>query len=147
MDERGTTASTTLTGGAKQPERLKRKRKRGGENMQDIKGTLGNTVIFIIDEPGHGGACHEYRIAPEGEPTEFAKISFQNGPVKEYGMNGCTQEDLLKIVIHRLECFQSGSFACEENAWALKECKEALRWLNQRTETRIQRGVEGTNVR
>ena len=31
-------------------------------------------------------------------------------PIKEFGINGITQEDLLRVVEHRLECFQEGDF-------------------------------------
>ena len=73
-------------------------------------------------------------------------VLFQNGPVKEAGINGCHQEDLLAIVIDRLKCFQGGDFACEENEQALNYIRGAMRVLNERTKARQERGVEGTNV-
>ena len=42
-------------------------------------------------------------------------------------------------------CFQSGPYACEENARALRKIEEGLGWLRYRTVDRIRRGVEGTN--
>ena len=116
---------------------------------------LGNskvyTEVFVIDEPGEGGACHEYRVRePVGKPGElqrvFANISFQNGPIQEHGVNGCTQEDLLAVVIDRLRSFQAGDFSCRDNAIALTKCEEALMWLENRTKDRLARGVEGTNA-
>ena len=109
-----------------------------------------NSRISIGDEPGEGGACHQYYIGrnvgqdndPEGE---FGHVYFQNGPVQENGVNGCHQEDLLAIIINRLESFQSGPFSCRENALALTKCQEALHWLNHRTADRLKRGVEGRN--
>jgi hypothetical protein len=56
------------------------------------------------------------------------------------------QEDLLAIVIHRLQGFQTGPFKCRENALALTKLEEALHWLNHRTARRVSRGVEGMNV-
>lgn len=126
-----------------------------------------NTTIHVLDEPGAGGACHEYCISrsrgweKETEPFggsklkrmeeppigEFGHVHFQNGPIKENGVNGCHQEDLLAIVIDRLRSFQAGDFACRENAIALTKLEEALMWLNKRTADRVKRGVEGTNVR
>ena len=108
--------------------------------------------ILVMDEPGQGGACHVYRVEPlteagdhpEGAINPFT-VSFQNGPIKESGVNGCQQEDLLIIVIDRLQSFQAGAFACRENALALTKCQEALHWLNHRTADRRQRGVEGVN--
>lgn len=71
---------------------------------------------------------------------------FQNGPIKEFGVNGVTQESLLAIIIDRLKSFQSGPFACEANAFALSHCKSALHELQKRTRARIARGIEGTHT-
>ena len=111
------------------------------------------TQINVIDEPGQGGACHEYTIETVNELTKygdhatFGNIKFQNGPIKEFGVNGCHQEDLLLVVIDRLESFQAGPFSCRENALALTKLQEAVHWLNHRTTSRQLRGVEGTNIK
>lgn len=100
--------------------------------------------IEVTDEPGAGGANHEYLVRlPDGGET---KISFQNGPIIEAGVNGLTQEVLLAIVADRLRAFQSGPFACRENALALTKVEEAQHWLHSRTLTRMRRGVEGTHT-
>ena len=114
-------------------------------------GSREHTVVNIGDEPGQGGACHEYYICRAGvedggDIDVFSHISFQNGPIKEVGVNGCHQEDLIAICIHRLQGFQSGDFKCRENALAITKLEEALHWLKHRTDDRIERGVEGTNV-
>ena len=108
------------------------------------------TVVVCLDEPGAGGACHEYRVRSVGfgkdgrtPPDELARVSFQNGPIKEKFVNGCQNEDLLAIVIDRLSGFQNGDFPCRENSVALTHCIEALTWLNNRTKARKKRGVEG----
>lgn len=110
--------------------------------------------IYAKDEPGQGNACHEYVITfvdekIGGERSPYAGrnclISFQNGPIKEAGVNGISNEALLAIVEHRLLGFQSGEFACRENAVALTKLQEALMWLQKRTMDRMRRGVEGTN--
>ncbi|HEU0142918.1 MAG TPA: hypothetical protein VFQ79_24575 [Bryobacteraceae bacterium] len=114
--------------------------------------------IAVTDEPGQGGANHRYEITgmdattnPSRSQTEpdvsFCRqvVLFQNGPIKEFGVNGITQEALLAIVIDRLRSFQAGPFSCRDNAIALTHCKEALMWLQRRTRERIKRGVEGTN--
>lgn len=108
--------------------------------------------IFVTDEPGQGGANHAYHIDWHTDiahdPTSVAvnslNIHFQNGPIKEFGVNGITQEALLAIVIDRLRSFQGGPFSCRENAIALTKIEEALMWLQRRTVARIKRGVEGT---
>jgi hypothetical protein len=102
--------------------------------------------IAVVDEPGCGGANHRYEIRcdfPSDCPLAF--INFQDGPIKERGVNGITQEALLAIVIDRLRSFQAGPFACEDNAYALSHCEQALKTLQKRTLARIARGVEGTH--
>jgi hypothetical protein len=117
-------------------------------------------AIEITDQPGQGGANHRYEISgfdTTGNPSSrdgagyhanYSRevIIFQNGPIKENGVNGITQEALLAIVIDRLRSFQAGPFACGENAIALSSCEEAMRQLQKRTRARIARGIEGTNT-
>ena len=87
--------------------------------------------------------CAAYRA-----PTEpiLGVIHFQEGPIKECGVNGVCNEDLLNIVIDRLEHFQNSEFSCRENAMAITKLEEALLWLRKRTMAREQRGVEGTHI-
>lgn len=102
--------------------------------------------IEVTDEPGAGGANHEYRIrGPVGSFIGAVAVSFQNGPIQEVGVNGITQEALLAITIDRLRSFQAGPYSCRENAIALTHCEEALMWLQRRTVERIKRGVEGAH--
>lgn len=114
--------------------------------------------IFVVDEPGAGGANHRYEIAGQDPRTndsahDYEKsawtdncvILFQNGPIPEKGVNGVTQEALLAIVADRLRSFQAGPFACRENALALTKIEEAMHWLHHRTRARMARGVEGTH--
>ena len=54
-------------------------------------------------------------------------------------------ENLIEIVINRLQGFQSDKYSCRENAIALTKLQEALLWLNKRTKDRTDRGVEGTH--
>ncbi len=113
--------------------------------------------IDVMDEPGAGGANHRYelrRIDWEKNKSAYPRegfdvahvILFQNGPIKEHGVNGLTHEALLAIVIDRLRSFQAGPFASPMNASALDHCQIALRHLQERTRERIKRGVEGTTA-
>lgn len=129
--------------------------------------------ITVLDDPGAGGANHNYRLdltggAP-GSGGSYLNINFQNGPIKETGFNGFTNEALLAVVIDRMRGFQGmnpvtdkqvadGSappgadqprapFACRENAIALTHLEDALMWLQKRTRDRLARGVEGANVK
>ena len=107
---------------------------------------LNETIhIDVMDDPGPGGACHKYRMSIDtGNTIEKVYIEFQNGPIQEVGVNGTTIEALLAIVEDRLLGFQSGQFACRENALALTKIQESLMWLGKRTRDRLDRGVEGT---
>lgn len=104
-------------------------------------------TITVMDEPGQGNACHKYEIAYGTDPREAQYIGFQNGPIAEAGVNGISQEALLAVLIDRLRGFQSGQYACRENAIALTKLEEANMWLQKRTRERIARGVEGTSQR
>lgn len=105
-------------------------------------------VIAVLGQPGSGGACHDYNIAgPAGsDDLRDVDISFQNGPIKEVGVNGITHEALLVILIDRMEGFQAGPFASDDNDLALNHLKAALGSLQKRTRDRMARGVEGTHT-
>lgn len=109
-------------------------------------------AITVLDEPGQGGANHEYEIGYITNPQDHTghsdrklRVSFQNGPIQEAGVNGISGEALLAIVIDRLRSFQAGQFCCRENAVALTYLETSLMWLQKRTRDRLARGVEGTN--
>ena len=109
--------------------------------------------LKVEDEPGHGGANREYRAYVESHPEDggivvergLMTLSFQNGPIREVGVNGVTHEVLLAVLIDRMRGFQSGDYACRENGLALDALEKALHWLQQRTNSRVDRGVEGTH--
>jgi hypothetical protein len=117
--------------------------------------------IRVTDEPGAGGANHRYEISgfcsatnpstpnylnPADDQRELM-VLFQNGPIKEFGVNGITGEALLAIEIDRLRSFQKGPYACADNRDALGHCEAALYALQRRTLARIARGVEGTHAK
>ena len=115
-------------------------------------GTKRHTVVVAEDEPSLAdGACHKYRVLPAlrkgPRDLAFARVSFQDGPVKENDLNGCFHEDLIAIVIDRLEHYQKGEFACRENAIAITKLEEAMHRLADRTKDRQKRGVEGTSAK
>ncbi len=111
-----------------------------------VEGKQVNLCSFALDEPGRGGACHEYLVCERHHSKSLGRIHFQNGPILEVGVNGIQNEDLLAIVLDRLEGFQSGPFACEANQRARDFCSQALQALQFRTKERIYRGVEGTHA-
>jgi hypothetical protein len=111
-----------------------------------------NVVVRAMDGNGPGGASHLYHISigiverTDENPTGAScMVNFQNGPIKEAGVNGVTDEALLAILIDRLQGFQRGQYSCRENALALTKMEEAMHWLQHRTRERERRGVEGTH--
>jgi hypothetical protein len=99
-------------------------------------------------DPNNGNASHAYVLQWLGKDDEEwrLELKFQNGPIKEVGTNGITQEALLAILIDRLEGFQSSKYACLENAEALLCFQAAQKALHARTLKRLERGVEGTHT-
>jgi hypothetical protein len=104
---------------------------------------LSDLTVHVMDEATHGGAHHEYEVH-DADGNVVGKVSFQNGPIKEHGVNGVTHEAVLAIVAHRLRSFQSGPYACDENRTALDHIERANEILYDRTRKRLARGVEGT---
>lgn len=89
-------------------------------------------------------APHHFEVrSVEGDTV--AEINFQKGPIKESGVNGVANEDLIAMVIRRLEGFQNSDYRCRENAVAITKLEESLMWLRKRTNDRLARGVEGTH--
>ena len=105
--------------------------------------------VCVLDGKGAGGAHHKYSVVckevdPEkGGQLELGHIQFQNGPILENGVNGLTNEALLAIVGHRLQCFQEGPFPSDFNKAALSGADFAKVVLEMRTRDRKNRGVEG----
>ena len=106
------------------------------------------TIVYHEDEDEMKfNAPHHFMVADVPEPQAIlAQIQFQEGPIKECGVNGVCNEDLIAIVICRLEHFQQSEYSSRDNAMAITKLEEALLWLRKRTIGRESRGVEGTNV-
>lgn len=90
-------------------------------------------------------APHTFNVGIAETGELLGTIHFQEGAIKEHGVNGVANEDLIAMVICRLEHFQKSEFACRENALAITKLEESLMWLRKRTMGREKRGVEGTH--
>ena len=114
-------------------------------------GTKKYTRVIAIDQKEFN-ANHEYIVVLPADPTKpttmapLTRVLFQKGPIKEAGVNGCHNEDLIAMVLDRLQSFQSSEYHCRENALAITKLEEALFWLRARTDGREARGVEGTHA-
>lgn len=91
-------------------------------------------------------APHHFSVQ-DNSGNVLSHVDFQCGPIKEKGVNGVCNEDLIAMVICRLEHFNQSDFRCRENSMAITKLEEALLWLRKRTMGREQRGVEGTHIK
>lgn len=104
------------------------------------------TQVYVEEDYKYN-APHNFSVYPVNEPNEsLVDIHFQEGPIKECGVNGVANEDLINMVICRLEHFQQSDYRCRENALAITALEEALLRLRKRTMARENRGVEGTHT-
>jgi len=86
---------------------------------------------------------HSY-VVEDTDGNVIAYLDFQNGPVKEAGVNGVTNEALLAILIHRTSVLNE-NFPSHLNEAAIKSMQVALNLFESRTRDRVARGVEGEN--
>lgn len=86
-------------------------------------------------------------VAEGAKQPVLASIHFQEGAIKEHNVNGVNNEDLIAMVICRLEHFNQSEFRCRENSMAITKLEEALLWLRKRTMGREKRGVEGKHIK
>lgn len=100
-----------------------------------------NSEVVVIEEG------HKYQVITKNNfGLTITPIIFQNGAVKEVGgRNGLQNEELLAILIDRLE-FLDKKFPCQENTLAIYRLKTALDVLESRTRNRKERGVEGKDI-
>lgn len=113
---------------------------------------LNESISIQTDAPDASGAAHSYglSIQVEGEDSRrtCGYIQFQKGPRNVEGSTpGATEAALLTILIDRLRGFQSGPYACRENAIQLTHLEEALMWTKKRADDRAKRGVLGRNAK
>jgi len=95
--------------------------------------------LYAGENVAPGNAPQIYRIQVEQDSGVGYNVPIEFISLEE---NGVTNEVLLAIILDRLEGFQSGPFACDENATALTLCGGALYVLHERTRERLNRGVE-----
>ena len=109
------------------------------------KGTTKYTTV-VHEKDVNFNAPHHYKVCRTEDTSVLCEIDFQEGPIKECGVNGVANEDLINMCIERLEGFQNSQFACLENQKALEHLQEAIFWLRHRTNKREERDVEGTHT-
>ena len=79
------------------------------------------------------------------------EITWQNGPLgrgeDRQKPNGAFVETVINAVAQRIAYYQDSKFHCIENAIALGHLNAALEVLNERTNARNDRDVEGTHTK
>ena len=98
-------------------------------------------LIAHCEVPGHLYAITDATNVTLVQGT----LNFQNGPIKEVGVNGIQNEPVIAILIDRLR-FLDAAFPSDFNKNAIMHLEEALKSLQARTANRISRGVEGLNI-
>lgn len=91
-----------------------------------------------------------YKISDDPNSTDYNEpfdihLHFQDGPTFIDGVNGATNESLLKILIHRTQTLD-GQFPSDQNKQAISAMQTALAAFDARTAERQARGVEGQSV-
>lgn len=114
--------------------------------MKTLPNNAPTNVAALDDrDPNAGNGAHTYGIQ-YGGPKDVCKIQFQHGPRGVAGSTaGVFDDDLLAIIEDRLDGFQHGPFACEENQVALDAIRTARESLGLRVARRISQGVLGVN--
>ena len=100
---------------------------------------------YLLDDDGN----------PAGGWTRMRgiEIHWQAGPLvlpdgTRAEPTGAFIEDLIIAGLDRMGFYQTaseGRFACEENEHIITKLREGLHWQYDRTDGRLQRGVEGTH--
>ncbi len=87
--------------------------------------------------------CHSYLL--NTETSEIVPLRFYEMRVDGTKINGVTNEEVIKVLLHRIRVLNE-RFPCIENAGAISALDNALGFLELRTQDRIRRGVEGKHL-
>lgn len=97
----------------------------------------GQVLKFIEKQPAkHKPECNAVKDA-----HSECDCGLKDGQL-ETVMDGTTNEEVLKCLIHRCGCLYA-RFSSRETSIAITNMEQALMWLEKRTRDRIARGVEG----
>lgn len=103
--------------------------------------TTNHTKVMVFDDNHSSYSV----VKAEDENMVLGSFNFQYGPIADFGVNGINNEDIINIVIDRLQHFQRTEYKCRENALAITKLEEALLWLRCRTMRRESEGKLGTS--
>ena len=104
-----------------------------------------NYTRVLMDKIYRYNAPHNFKLIDVERGDVIDKIHMQEGPVNECGVNGWANEDLINIVITRLEAFNNSPYSSVYNTEAIGHLRNAIASLNARTKKRKDEGKEGTS--
>lgn len=107
--------------------------------------TQNYTEVYAVQKKQFN-AFHRFIVAAVDSGDIVGEIHFQEGPIKEHGVNGVSNEDLILMVVNRIEDFQNSEYACSENDEAIEYLMKAIESLRSCTNRRISEGTEGTSI-
>ncbi len=106
-------------------------REKGGSHVKTVH--LDDAVeVMSMDRPGPGGLCHQYEFyaaKEDGVGMAIGSLHFQEGRVKEVGVNGVQTEAIMSIMIDRLRTLYASEKATGREKCALMhllKAREAL---------------------
>jgi len=94
----------------------------------------------VVKSPTHYGTG-------EVVETPYIRVVYQCGLPKDAGVNGCRIEDVVDVALFKLNQYQMGPLACEENAEAIRYLKLAKQSMAERVYRRQIQGVFNTMTR
>ena len=77
--------------------------------------------------------------------NQYINIKYQEGPIKENGVNGCQVDDVIAFAKATLKKLNKPPYECDENWNAIAMLSKAQEHLGKRTKDREDRDVEGTS--
>ena len=85
-------------------------------------------------------------VADALEPArDYLRIVWQDGPVREVGVNGVQADEVLEEVAAYLRSVNVEPHNNRHTSLAITDIESAQNWLARRTREREERGVEGTS--
>lgn len=104
--------------------------------MKHIRNPLcGEKYTYVTGESALGSdnpTNHVFEVHRTYDDKVVSRVNFHSGNFSVESINGLLNEDLVIMLIDRLESFQKSKLKCRENENALQHLNEALFWLNQR---------------
>lgn len=110
--------------------------------MIKLHETMENTFKDTDQDKIYVSTAKSGYIRVEDETVSF---KLQAGNIQDAGVNGVQCEEVLEFVVGYLTTLNSHC-PSDYNIKAIAHISEAITQLNQRTEDRIARGVEGTEA-